>query len=48
MPTAIVDLRVVTVRKIDVGGRTFWFGEIGDPHAIRVIYPDPALTPHTS
>lgn len=29
-----------TVRKIAVGRRIFWFGEIGDRDAIQVIYPD--------
>lgn len=35
-----------TVRLIELSGRKFWFGEIGDPAAIEVIYPDP--TPHSS
>lgn len=30
-----------TVRMIAVGGRRWWFAEIGDPDAIQVIYPDP-------
>ena len=30
------------VRKIELDGRTVWFGEIGDPDAIEVIYPDPS------
>jgi hypothetical protein len=29
------------VHKIELDGRTVWFGEIGDPDAIQVIYPDP-------
>lgn len=33
-----------TVRVIALGGRRVWFGEIGDPDAIRVIYPGPALS----
>lgn len=40
-----------TVRKVEVDGRTFWFGEIGDRDAIQVIYPgasNPALANRTS
>ena len=33
-----------TARKIEMGERTFWFGEIGDPDAIQVIYPDPTMS----
>jgi len=29
-----------TVRTIEVDGRRWWFGEIGDPDAIQVIYAD--------
>ena len=35
-----------TLRKVELDGRTFWFGEIGDRDAMQVIYPgdpDPAL-----
>lgn len=28
------------VRLVEVSGRRFWFGEIGDPEAIQVIYPE--------
>ena len=35
-----------TVHVVEVSGRRVWFGEIGDPEAIEVIYPDP--TRHTS
>lgn len=31
-------------RLIEINGRRFWFGEIGDERAIQVIYPDPALS----
>ena len=31
-----------TVRKIEVGGRQWWFAEIADPDAIEVIYPESA------
>lgn len=37
-----------TVRKIAVGGRIFWFGEIGNRDAIQVIYPDAAAPAHAS
>jgi hypothetical protein len=28
-----------TIRKLMVNSRTVWFGEIGDPTSIQVIYP---------
>lgn len=31
-----------TARKIEVGGRQWWFAEIADPDAIEVIYPESA------
>ncbi len=30
------------VRKIEVGGRQWWYAEISDPDAIEVIYPESA------
>ncbi|MBF6590452.1 MAG: hypothetical protein IVW57_07955 [Ktedonobacterales bacterium] len=36
-----------TLRMVELGGRHVWFAEIGDPDAIRVIYPDsPVSTRH--
>lgn len=34
------------VRMIEIGGRIFWFGEIGDESAIQIIHPNPALSSH--
>jgi hypothetical protein len=29
------------VRMVELNGRRWWFGDIGDPDAIQVIYPAP-------
>jgi hypothetical protein len=35
-------------RLVEIGGRRFWFGEIGDECAIQVIYPDSSLASRPS
>ena len=34
-----------TMRKINVSGRQWWFAEIADLDAIKVIYPESAARP---